>query len=75
MSKVTTCDNMILLAFVEETNKIRETFEEVNFKHIFREDNMKVDDLSKECVLLQKGEWTILQNGETHQTYFFNLKC
>ena len=37
MSKESKCHNILLLSLVEETIRITNSFEEINFKHIYRE--------------------------------------
>ena len=39
---------MGLISFVEEIIRLRDTFENISFKPIYREKNVKVDVLSKE---------------------------
>ena len=54
MSKESKCHNIHLLSLVEETIRIIDSFEEINFKHIEREHNMIAEGISK-SVLMQKG--------------------
>ena len=65
INKTQRCRNSSLDTLYEEVNKTLSNFELISFKHVYREQNMDADKLSKVELNLQWGYWKIMEIKDT----------
>ena len=61
INKTQRCKNYSLGTLYEEVNRNLSNFESISFKHVYREQNMDADKLSKAGLNLQWGSWKIME--------------
>ena len=65
INKTQRCINTSLDALVEEFSRLFANFDSLSLKHVYREQNMEVDRLSKEGISLTWGTWKIIEKRRT----------
>lgn len=65
------CHNIRLLPLLEEVFIILGTYKNLSIRHVYRERNRAVDKLSKEGLLLDYGQWKIMESRDgSHFEYY-----
>ena len=65
INKTQRCRNSSLDTLYEEVNRTLSNFESISFKHVYREQNMDADKLSKAGLNLQWGSWKSIEIKDT----------
>ena len=61
INKPQRCKNTSLDALVEEVRKLLANFDSLSLKHVYREQNMEANRLSKAGISLARGTWKIIE--------------
>ena len=72
INKIQKCRNTSLAALFEEVSRLLTNFESLTLKHVYREQNMDADRLSKARINLAGGTWKFIETKETTANDFYH---
>ena len=71
INKVQFCHSVFLNSILVETQRLLEELDTFSCRHVYREQNVEVHQLSKLGLTLPHGQWKILeQNNENFHEYY-----
>ena len=72
INKIQKCRNTSLDALFEEVSRLLANCESLSLKHVYREQNMEADILSKVGINLEWGTWKITEKKETEANEYYH---
>lgn len=66
------CHLHTLNNILNEVNIFKTEFNNISCSHIYKEHNRNVDKLSKEVVLMPRGEWVITEQQGTNEYQYYH---